>query len=76
MVASFTRLSLFEAQLPKGAPVSLVAMDGLDVAETLTGLDIQEGVEVLVYDRAGQLVGRIEGHLPLPGAGMPRGMNR
>ncbi|MFN3210241.1 MAG: ATP-binding protein [Roseovarius sp.] len=59
---------VFEAQLPVGAPVNLAAVDGLDVAGTLLGLDVQQGVEVLVYDSAAQLVGRTEGHLPRPGA--------
>jgi two-component system sensor histidine kinase ChvG len=47
---------VFEAQLPAGAPVNLVTGDGVDVAATLAGLSLSQGVEVFVYDRSGTLV--------------------
>ena len=62
---------VFEAQLPEGAPVNLMATDGIDVDATLEGLDVQQGVEVLVYDRAGQLVGRTQGTLDNPRTRVP-----
>ncbi|MTJ03815.1 MAG: HAMP domain-containing protein [Sediminimonas qiaohouensis] len=47
---------VFEAQLPVGAPVSLATGDGLDVAGTVQGLDLREGLEVFVYDTSRTLV--------------------
>ncbi len=55
---------VIEAQLPAGAPVNLAAADGIDVADTLADLDLRNGVEVFVYDRAQRLVANIEGQLP------------
>ncbi len=52
---------VFEARLPDGAPVSLATGDGIDVADTLNGLDLRRGVEAYVYDAGGTLVGRFEG---------------
>ncbi|MDK3020215.1 sensor histidine kinase [Pseudodonghicola flavimaris] len=60
--------NVFEAQLPKGGPVNLVAGDGVDVADTLAALTLREGMEVFVYDPAGQQVGETIG----TGAGLPR----
>jgi two-component system sensor histidine kinase ChvG len=57
---------VFEAQIPTGAPVNLVTGDGVDVAETLEGLDIQEGVEVFVFDTSGVLAGQSIGTRPRP----------
>jgi two-component system sensor histidine kinase ChvG len=34
---------VFEVQMPTGAPVNLLTGDGIDVARTLAGLNIQEG---------------------------------
>lgn len=51
---------IFEAQLPSGAPVNLMTGDGVDVAETLAGIDLRPGVEVFVFDAQGRLAGRIE----------------
>ncbi len=50
---------VFEAQLPAVAPVNLITGDGIDVAGTLAGLDIEPGLEVHVFDRGGRLAGRI-----------------
>lgn len=60
---------VFEAQLPDNSPVSLVATDGVDVLETLDGLDLQSGIEVFVYDTRAHLAGRAEGKLPNPDGG-------
>ena len=57
---------VFEAQIPAGAPVNLVTGDGVNVAETLAGLDIQEGVEVFVFDTSGALAGQSIGTRPQP----------
>jgi len=48
---------VIEAQLPAGAPVNLVTGDGVDVKQTLAGLDMRAGVKVFVFDPAGVLVG-------------------
>jgi len=47
---------VFEAQLPRGAPVSLAAGDGLDVAETISGLDLRRGLQVYVFDTTDTLL--------------------
>ncbi|WP_298844401.1 sensor histidine kinase [uncultured Roseobacter sp.] len=52
-----------EARLPSGAPVSLATGDGIDVADTLAGLDLRSGIEVFVFDPGEQLVANIEGKL-------------
>ncbi|MBZ0122314.1 MAG: sensor N-terminal transmembrane domain-containing protein, partial [Roseovarius sp.] len=52
--------NVFEAQLPSGAPVNLMTGDGVDVGETLAGIDFRPGVEVFVFDTEGRLTGRIE----------------
>lgn len=48
---------VFEAQLPSGAPVNLISGDGIDVPATLDGLDLRAGIEVFVFDSAGELAG-------------------
>ena len=52
---------VFEAQLPDGIPVNLMTGDGVDVTETLDGLDIRSGLEVYVFDPGGRMAGRIVG---------------
>ncbi len=47
---------VFEAQLPESAPVNLVTGDGIDVVDTLAGLNLTFGVEVYVFDRDSRLV--------------------
>lgn len=47
---------VLEARLPAGAPVNLATGDGIDLAETLSGLDLREGEEVFVYDLAEGLI--------------------
>ncbi len=48
--------NVFEAQLPKGAPVNLITGDGVDAQTTLAAIDLQTGVEVFVFDPNGVLV--------------------
>jgi two-component system sensor histidine kinase ChvG len=57
---------VFEAQLPNVGPVNLVTGDGIDVDGTLAGLDVQEGVEIFVFDTAGALAGQMVGTRPAP----------
>ena len=52
---------VFEAQLPARGPVNITAGDGLNVATTLAGLDLRTGVELFVFDPAGNLVGKSTG---------------
>ncbi|MEO3416964.1 sensor histidine kinase [Roseovarius sp. CAU 1744] len=52
---------VFEAQLPSGVPVNLATGDGVDVEETLQGLDIRSGIEVYVFDPNGRVAGHIVG---------------
>ncbi|MFZ5963979.1 sensor N-terminal transmembrane domain-containing protein [Thalassococcus sp. BH17M4-6] len=61
---------VFEAQLPTGAPVSLATGDGIEVAETLAGIDLRRGAELLVFDSSLFLVGEAQGTLDvvMPGA--------
>lgn len=53
--------NVFEAQLPGVGPVNLVAGDGVDVGDTLTGLSLRNGVQVFVFDAAGAMVGQTHG---------------
>ncbi|MDJ0629751.1 MAG: sensor histidine kinase [Rhodobacter sp.] len=63
--------NVFEAQLPKGAPVNLAVGDGVNVSETLTGLKLSPGIEVYVFDAGGTLIDSTLGR-PRPAAvGMP-----
>ncbi|MEL7281621.1 MAG: sensor N-terminal transmembrane domain-containing protein, partial [Pseudomonadota bacterium] len=48
---------VFEAQLPAAAPVNLVTGDGVNVADTLAGLNVREGVSIYVFDTDGNLAG-------------------
>ncbi|MHC0051860.1 sensor histidine kinase [Actibacterium sp. D379-3] len=52
---------VFEAQLPRSGPVSLIAGDGIDPVETLAGLDLAEGPEVFLFDTADTLIASTEG---------------
>ena len=52
---------VFEAQLPKDAPVNLVTNDGVDVRGTLAAVSVEKGVEIYVFDTNGTLAGQIEG---------------
>ncbi|WP_298680299.1 sensor histidine kinase [uncultured Lentibacter sp.] len=52
---------VIEAQMPRGVPVTLATADGLDPAHALDGLDLREGLEVLLFDRTETLVARMQG---------------
>jgi two-component system sensor histidine kinase ChvG len=52
---------VFEAQLPAAAPVNLVTGDGVNVADTLAGINVREGVDIYVFDADGRLAGMLEG---------------
>ncbi len=54
---------VIEAQLPAGAPVNLATGDGVDVATTLSELDLRQGHEVFVFDTANTLVAKNKGNL-------------
>ncbi|TDK46728.1 sensor histidine kinase [Antarcticimicrobium luteum] len=60
--------NVFEAQLPARGPVNLVTGDGVDVAETLAALTLRSGIEVVVFDPAGTVVGKTLG----TGDGLPQ----
>lgn len=57
---------VFEAQLPSNAPVNLATGDGVNVAATLSALDLRSGVEVYVYDTAETLISQTEGKMGSP----------
>ncbi|MBN9889609.1 sensor histidine kinase [Salipiger abyssi] len=64
---------VFEAQLPEAPPVALGSAPGFDLSATLDGLDLREGVELLVFDTGNFLVGETSGTLPGPSPVDPRG---
>ncbi|WP_376875344.1 sensor histidine kinase [Albirhodobacter sp. R86504] len=47
---------VFEARMPKEAPVNLAVGDGLDVADVLSGIELPIGAELFVFDTTGALV--------------------
>lgn len=53
--------NVFEAQIPSFGAVNLATGDGVDVDNTLSGLSLQHGVEVFVFDTAQTLVGQTRG---------------
>ena len=53
--------NLFEAALPRAAPVNFATEDGIDVADRLQALDLREGLDVIVYDPAGRSIGQASG---------------
>ena len=59
---------VFEAQLPRGAPVNLATGDGIDVPAILSELELPTAVEVFVYDQTGGLIATTVGQ---PRAGPP-----
>ncbi len=62
---------VFEAQLPRGAPVNLATGDGIDIPGTLAELELPTAVEVFIYDQAGgqiaTTVGQARAGPPLTG---------
>ncbi|SEK37053.1 two-component system, OmpR family, sensor histidine kinase ChvG [Roseivivax marinus] len=55
---------VFEAQVPSAAPVNLATGDGIDVRDTLDGLELRDGTRLLVFDARTVLVGEAIGALP------------
>ena len=47
---------VFEAKLPANAPVNLISGDGINVQETLVGLDLSGGIVVSIYDPQANLI--------------------
>jgi len=47
---------VFEAQVQTKGPVNFVTGDGIDVVATAGGIELPDGVELLVYDATGRLV--------------------
>ena len=52
---------VFEAHLPKGAPVSLASGDGIDVAEVLAGLSLRDNSDIYVFDANAVQLGHLAG---------------
>jgi len=47
---------VFEARMPKEAPVNLAVADGVDVADVMAGIELPRGAELYVFDSTGALV--------------------
>ncbi|WP_113910681.1 sensor histidine kinase [Roseovarius dicentrarchi] len=58
--------NVFEVQMPGRSPVNLITNDGIDVPGTLSGIDVQDGAEVFVFDTAGNVAGRVTGQATRP----------
>ena len=54
---------VFEAQMPEFAPVDLLTGDGIDVAETLSGMNLRGGVNVSIFSTGGDLAATATGVL-------------
>ena len=52
---------VFEAQLGGSVPAALGGADGLDLRDTLEGLDLRRGVEVYLFDGSGAALDHREG---------------
>ncbi len=50
-----------EAKLPAFGPVSFVGGDGIDASATLEKLELQDGLEVYLFDTSGTLIASTEG---------------
>lgn len=59
---------VFEAQLPAIGHIGLSVSDDVNVASTLAGLDLQQGVAVFVFNENGELAGQSTGKLKLNSA--------
>ena len=51
-----------EAQLPDGQTVDLSVGEGVDIGQTLSGLDLRSGIRVFVFDTDGALISQFEGN--------------
>lgn len=58
---------VFEAIVPTAVTGVPAVIELTDVPTTLSGLDIQEGVEVFVFNNDVELVGETQGKMPRPG---------
>jgi two-component system sensor histidine kinase ChvG len=47
---------VFEARMPKEAPVNLAVGDGIDVVDVMTGIKLPDGAELFVFDTTGALI--------------------
>lgn len=52
---------VFEAQIPTGAPVNFATGDGIDALDTLSSLDLRQGVDVFVFDAVGNEIASTDG---------------
>ena len=52
---------VFEAQIPSSGAVSLATSDGIDADETLAGIELRKGVDILVFDTQGNLISQARG---------------
>ncbi|SFE46164.1 sensor histidine kinase [Roseivivax sediminis] len=59
---------VFEAQIPRTAPVNFATGDGIDVAATLDGIELRGGTQLMVFDARKVLVGEATGAMA-PAAG-------
>ncbi|MFU1476408.1 sensor N-terminal transmembrane domain-containing protein [Roseovarius sp. C7] len=51
---------VFEAQLPKGAPVNLASGDGVDVGDVLSGINLRDNADIYVFDANAVQLGHLE----------------
>lgn len=66
---------VFEAQVREGAEVDLVNGDGVNVIDTLAGLNLSFGIEVFVFDANGVLVAKTVGQNRTSVSGMRDGQS-
>jgi two-component system sensor histidine kinase ChvG len=52
---------VLEAQMPATVPVNLITGDGIDVVDTLSGMDLRGGIVVSVFDPSATLVATATG---------------
>lgn len=52
---------IFEARMPKEAPVNLAVGDGIDVVDVMSGIELPDGSELFVFDTTGALVAESAG---------------
>ncbi|MGB5865495.1 MAG: sensor histidine kinase [Sulfitobacter sp.] len=62
-----------EAQLPPAQSVDLASGEDVDVAETLSGLDLRSGIQVFVFDPDGGLISQFEGASDAVAEGLTNG---
>lgn len=52
---------VFEARMPRGAPVNFAAGDGIDTQDVLGGIGLPSGAEVYVFDLTQRMISTTEG---------------